>query len=136
MTARKGYRWCAKGEHWRAERFFKPKGRVCTTCQKKRNSKARHEARVTTTYGLEKGEYDKLLEEQDGCGVCGIKPRYRMDVDHDHSTNLIRGLLCRQHNRRLLPAAKDKPEVLRSAADYLEDPPALRILGERYYQGE
>ena len=89
------------------------------------------------TYGLQKDEYQKLLDAQDGkCAICGESRRYNLDVDHDHKTGLIRGLVCRLHNRKLLPSAKDNPAVLRAAADYLESPPALRILGERFYTGK
>lgn len=90
-----------------------------------------------STYGLDKGEWEKLLAAQGGaCAVCGEKRSYRLDTDHDHKTGLVRGLVCRLHNRRLLPAAKDDPAVLRAAADYLEDPPARRIIGERYFRKE
>lgn len=134
---RKGYRPCEGpcGKN-RAIRFFKPNGRVCFDCQRKTRKKATHELRVQKTYGLLPGEWDKLYEAQGGaCAICGAKPRYKMDVDHSHATGLIRALTCRRCNRRLLPAAKDNPELLRKAAAYLEDSPALRILGERYFSG-
>jgi len=74
------------------------------------------------------------MEYQGGvCAICRQLRRYRLDVDHDHKTGLVRGLTCRLCNRRILPASKDNPEVLRSAAAYLEDPPAVRFLGPRYH---
>ena len=89
------------------------------------------------TYGLKKGEYDKLFAAQDGrCAICRQTRRQRLSVDHDHKTGLTRGLACRRCNGRLLPAAKDNPEILQAAIDYLREPPALKILGERYYQGD
>lgn len=44
-----------------------------------------------------------MLELQDGgCGVCGRPAKTRrLDVDHDHKTKEIRGLLCHRHNRGL-----------------------------------
>lgn len=133
---RKGYRKCTKCLKNRHVRFFKPKGRVCLTCQKKGRSKASHEARVQSTYGLEPGDWDKLWEYQgEVCFICQRRPRYRCDTDHDHDTNLVRGLLCKVCNRRLLPAARNNIEVLKRAILYLQSPPALEVLGKRYYQG-
>ncbi|WP_245627891.1 endonuclease VII domain-containing protein [Actinomadura oligospora] len=89
------------------------------------------------TYGLERGEYDQLLAAQGGvCAICGQPRAQRLSVDHCHKAGYVRGLLCRMCNGRLLTAARDRPEVLRAAADYLESPPALRVLGERYYTGD
>lgn len=89
------------------------------------------------TYGLAKGEYETLFKAQDGrCAICGGKRRERLSVDHCHKTGLIRGLLCRMCNGRLLTAARDKPAVLRAGADYLDNPPAQRVLGERFYTGD
>ena len=86
------------------------------------------------TYGLEPGEYAKLLAAQGGvCAICKQSRRTRLDVDHDHSTGLVRGLACRSCNRKVLPYARNDPTILRNAADYLEDPPALRFLGKRYH---
>ncbi|MEU7096029.1 endonuclease VII domain-containing protein [Kitasatospora aureofaciens] len=133
-----GYRQCQKCGKNRAERFFSgPRGRTCSSCRKAGRSRARHELRVQSTYGLEPGEYAKLLAAQDGkCAICRGVRRYRLSVDHDHKTNLVRGLLCRMCNERLLTAARDRPEVLRSAADYLDAPPAQTHIGLRYYQDQ
>lgn len=131
---RAGYRRCTKCEKNRAERFFTPKGRVCSTCRKSTRRAASHEGRVTNTYGLAPGEYQALMDYQGGaCAICRQTRRYRLDVDHDHKTGLVRGLTCRLCNRRILPGAKDNPETLRNAANYLEDPPAVRFLGPRYH---
>ncbi|MEU2513760.1 endonuclease VII domain-containing protein [Streptomyces syringium] len=110
---------------------------MCASCRKKARSKASHSARVQSTYGLGPGEYDELLRLQGGrCAICGGTRRQRLSVDHCHKTHLVRGLLCRMCNGRLLTAARDRPEVLRAAADYLEDPPAQRHLGPRYHQSK
>jgi len=134
--ARKGYRRCQKCERNRAEKFFVGnRGRVCSTCRKWSRSRASHEARVMDTYGLGPGEYETLFQAQRGrCAICGGTRRQRLSVDHCHKTGIVRGLLCRMCNGRLLTSARDRPEVLRAAADYLEDPPAVRYLGERYHK--
>lgn len=67
------------------------------------------------------GTYERLLEAQGGrCAICDRPPPAdrRFDIDHDHATMKIRGLLCRGCNMRL---RKDhKPQWLRRAAEYLE----------------
>ncbi|GHF61187.1 hypothetical protein GCM10010218_48410 [Streptomyces mashuensis] len=134
---RKGFRRCSRCERNRAERFFTPRGRICGTCKKTARSTASHEARVRSTYGLGPGEYDTLFRLQGGCcAICGGTRRQRLSVDHCHKTQLVRGLLCRMCNGRLLTAARDRPTVLRAAAQYLDDPPAPRLIGRRFYQGK
>ncbi|MEU3351276.1 endonuclease VII domain-containing protein [Streptomyces sp. NPDC037389] len=90
---------------------------------------------MQATYGLLPGEYEQLFQLQQGrCAICGGTRKQRLSVDHCHTTGLVRGLLCRMCNGRLLTAAKDRPDVLRAAADYLENPPAQRHIGLRYHQ--
>ena len=80
------------------------------------------------------GEDDYLFEAQNGrCAICNGTRRQRLSVDHCHKTGRVRGLLCRMCNGRLLTSARDNPEVLRNAANYLEDPPAILHLGERLH---
>jgi hypothetical protein len=124
---------CAKCERNRAERFYKSaRGRVCLSCQKARSRTSNHAARINKTYGLDASEYAALLAAQDGrCAICRQARSYRLNVDHCHVTGAVRGLLCRLCNGRLLTAARDNPATLRSAADYLENPPALAVIGER-----
>lgn len=73
-------------------------------------------------------EVDEILKCQGGsCGGCGCtlvrggkKVKANMlCVDHDHETGKIRGLLCHACNRTL-GFVKDRPDVLRALADYLE----------------
>jgi hypothetical protein len=81
------------------------------------------------------GEYARLLAAQDGvCAGCAEPRNYRLDVDHCHKTGLVRGLLCRGCNRHVLKRARDNPHTLRRLAEYLTDPPAARILGERIHR--
>ncbi|MER7987003.1 endonuclease VII domain-containing protein [Streptomyces noursei] len=92
---------------------------------------------MRATYGLGPGEYDLLVASQGGrCAICGGVRKQRLSVDHCHKTQLVRGLLCRMCNGRLLTAANDRPETLWAAASYLEDPPAPRLIGRRFHQGK
>jgi hypothetical protein len=79
-------------------------------------------------YGLEPGQYEEILREQ--CGLCAIcrEPEHAtrqdgtprpLNVDHDHASGAIRGLLCGGCNKTL-GNMRDDPARLRAAADYLE----------------
>ncbi|MEU3599630.1 endonuclease VII domain-containing protein [Streptomyces sp. NPDC006798] len=117
-------------------RFFTgPRGRICLPCQKKARSQSAHAARVQSTYGLGPGEYERLLSAQGGvCAVCRQSRARRLDVDHCHRTGIVRGLCCARCNRQLLARGlRDDPVIARAAAAYLENPPAVQILGKRFY---
>jgi len=62
-----------------------------------------------------------MLQVQGGvCAICGNPPKTRrLDVDHDHKTGVIRGLLCFTCNHHLLGKYATVAK-LRAAADYLE----------------
>ncbi|BET51801.1 hypothetical protein RGQ21_67830 [Kitasatospora aureofaciens] len=86
-------------------------------------------------YGLLPNEYDQLVELQNGvCAICGQARKYRLNLDHSHRDGQARGAICRLCNGRLLTAARDNPETLRRAADYLENPPILRHFGVRIHR--
>lgn len=73
-------------------------------------------------YGLRQGEYDQLLNQQNGvCAICGDPPLSgrQLEVDHDHKDNHVRGLLCSPCNRGL-GAFRDDVKSLIRAAEYLE----------------
>lgn len=55
------------------------------------------------TYGLTEADYAAMLAEQNGrCRICGKAPKTRLlQVDHDHVTGRIRGLLCLRCNQAL-----------------------------------
>ena len=119
---------CAQCGLNRAERFYAgPRARKCQTCLKANRSAATHARRVLTTYGLTTEQYEALLAHQDGaCAICCGSRRYRLNVDHDHSTGLVRGLLCRRCNK-LLRDVRDNALVLGAAARFLQRPPAVEL---------
>ncbi|MEU5957577.1 endonuclease VII domain-containing protein [Streptomyces sp. NPDC047525] len=132
--ARKGFRECTKCGKNRAERFYTPRGKVCSSCRKASRRQASRNARIQATYGLTSEEYQRLLEAQGGrCAICRETRKTNLAVDHCHTTEAVRGLLCARCNGQLLArGARDRPEVLRRAAEYLEDYPAWKVLGPRY----
>lgn len=85
-------------------------------------------------FSLTADDYDKILKYQNGgCAVCHRTPRdRRLAVDHDHSTGLIRGLLCPMCNR-VSGLFGDGIERFKKLVEYLTYPPAAKALGgERY----
>lgn len=74
-------------------------------------------------YGITDEQYQQLLAEQNFvCAICGKEERVEgrsLAVDHDHETNLIRGLLCNRCNRAL-GLFNDDPELLKKAFEYLD----------------
>lgn len=72
-------------------------------------------------YGLSMEEYAALLERQHGvCAICGQPPNEGgvLHVDHDHTTGVVRGLLCPPCNTGL-GNFRDDQRLLRRAIRYL-----------------
>jgi protein-arginine kinase activator protein McsA len=78
--------------------------------------------RLFKQYGLTAQQYEDMLKSQNfGCAICGAKKNGRKKnfvIDHCHSSNKVRGLLCTQCNAGL-GNYKDSPDLLRKAINYL-----------------
>lgn len=67
------------------------------------------------------------LAQNNKCIICnkspeeaaGYRQKKRLSVDHDHTTGIVRGLLCNNCNL-MVGYAQDDPEILRKAIAYLE----------------
>lgn len=85
-------------------------------------NKTYEEQRVSRirSYGISVEEYEAMLDDQGGgCYICGGSPSNRaLDIDHDHRTGKVRGLLCSNHNRAL-GLLGDDPDLLLAAHQYL-----------------
>ena len=82
--------------------------------------------RIKKVYRLTELEYSRLVSEQDGkCGICGKPPSgtwhgdRMLNVDHDHQTGAVRGLLCNKCNRGL-GILGDTVERITAVLKYLE----------------
>lgn len=74
-------------------------------------------------YKISVEDFKSLLEAQNSaCAICLVKqvdlPR-SIDIDHNHSTGAVRGLLCPDCNRGL-GSFKDNLDCLKRAISYLE----------------
>lgn len=89
----------------------------------KYDPRKRRQARLAR-YGLTEGTFDALLAAQDGkCAICGRSDsgtdlHDSFNIDHDHKTGAVRGLLCQPCNQGL-GAFTDNPESLAAAIRYL-----------------
>lgn len=84
----------------------------------KRRARAEH---LMRKFGMTIEQYDAMLEAQGGgCFICGRPPRedISLHIDHDHSTGMVRGLLCFRCNNAIADFNED-PTVLRKAIRYL-----------------
>ncbi|MFE0331056.1 endonuclease VII domain-containing protein [Streptomyces sp. NPDC058960] len=69
-------------------------------------------------YGITEAERDELIASQAGvCCICPSAPAAH--VDHCHQTGKVRGVLCFSCNAAL-GQFKDRPDVIRRAATYVE----------------
>lgn len=112
------------------------KARLCPTCCRKHakaSKRKAHDRAIEVKYGITGDEYDMLYAAQGGkCAICltATGKARMLAVDHDHKTNIKRGLLCGSCNHRLLGGAHESIEMLQRAIDYLRNPPAPALLQE------
>ena len=70
-------------------------------------------------YGLTKERYQEMIAEQrGGCAIC-LRSDKPLQIDHDHATGKVRGLLCTGCNTAL-GKFKDSGDQLKRAIAYLE----------------
>lgn len=118
--------WCrACQAEYRKRRVAKTDSYYSDAEQAARTARPRGPQRrnIRYKYGLSADNFDSLVIEHGGrCGICSAQ-LVKLNVDHDHATGRIRGLLCSLCNRAL-GFFRDSPDRLRSAANYLENDPA------------
>ena len=102
----------------------------CKTCRKLREKPLTRKHNLRSKYDLTEQEYDYLVYVQGNkCAICStIRPGgygIHWQIDHDHITGEVRGLLCSNCNTALGLLKEDR-NVLHKAAEYLDNPPAFR----------
>ena len=84
--------------------------------------KNRHKVRkiqLDWLYGISVEAYNDMVLKQDNkCALCFKPSNRRLDVDHDHKTGKIRGLLCGKCNKGL-GLFYDDIDVFKRAVVYL-----------------
>jgi hypothetical protein len=95
----------------------------CTDVARRRNKLPQNKASqrrsdLKRRYGITPEQYGEMVVSQRGrCAICQIQAD--LQIDHDHSTGAIRGLLCHKCNK-VLGLMSDSSERLESALAYLE----------------
>ncbi len=108
------------------------KGDICGSHYATDFERARHERdpgyrrrqKLRLNFGITPEEYDQMVVAQaGGCAICGDPVSLGLDVlevDHDHTTGRIRGLLCGRCNKGI-GLFRDDPSLLRRAVAYLQN---------------
>lgn len=124
--------WTWHNDQAKQERLASKAGRICDGCSGPMPAELPAFARYCSTpcrmrsrrheaYGLTKAELDLLLAQHEQCAICQASEwgRKGPQVDHDHVTGAVRGVLCINCNNGL-GRFGDDPARLRAAAEYLE----------------
>lgn len=80
-------------------------------------SRSRHsfKQKLRQRYGIEPEDWARLYNEQNGqCAICGSTEK--LNLDHDHETGEVRGILCWDCNVSL---GKFTEKELENALEYL-----------------
>lgn len=97
-------------------------GGVCRDCyplhRQEQNAK-----RLSRASGVKRSAAEMRERQRGRCAICGTpeedSPKKRLHVDHDHGSNIVRGLLCGLCNTGL-GQFKDDPARLYAAIEYLK----------------
>ena len=87
-------------------------------------------------FGVSHDKFLAMLDTQGGlCAICGngedSRDNRSLSVDHDHTTGIVRGLLCNRCNP-MLGYARDSVAVLQAAITYLTTYSAQRGYNAEY----
>jgi hypothetical protein len=88
--------------------------------ERDRKNKKDRERYYKNRYGLTEDQRLEKFRSSPCCQICGVvfSGNTRPCIDHSHVTGLCRGVLCDLCNS-LLGYAKDSPDTIRSAIEYL-----------------
>lgn len=111
-SIRKGKRHCRLCARYR-KKFYRNKNKDAASIEDRKSS-------LKKNYNISIEDYEMMALAQGGvCAVCKTYPtRRRLDVDHNHKTGTIRGLLC-EHCNKALGLLRDDPKLLLAAAAYI-----------------
>lgn len=93
------------------------KAHRCVDC----DNSDRQNKHLVAKYGITLAQKNQMAEDQDNtCPIClqEFTEFFNIVVDHDHSTNQVRQLLCRMCNAAL-GGFGDDPDTLMRAASYI-----------------
>lgn len=98
-----------------------------------RNPDRVRKRKLKARFGLTSEQFTEMFNEQFGlCAICGSHiAEKKLSIDHCHTTNMIRGLLCQPCNLGL-GSFRDNPKTLEKAVLYLrKSPTGIKSNGAR-----
>lgn len=112
-----GHHSLCKDCHTASVRKAKARTLICASWG---NISVRTACRWMAQHHLTYQELEHLLA-QENCAICKTPFQANLigQIDHDHATGVVRGLLC-LHCNLILGHARDQPDILRAALIYLE----------------
>lgn len=122
-----GYSYCCKECHGKydKQKYKKNKSHYCEMSKQRQiNHPERNKRyRLKHAYNFTPEQYDVMFNIQQGCCIiCGANQnefKKALNIDHNHKTGEVRGLLC-THCNRMLGGARDNIIVLKNGISYLE----------------
>lgn len=105
-------------------KYFKPEDKMPVDAHGYSLKKKRpyNKAALKYFYGITPEQRAELFRKQAGrCVICN-RPAWEkdLDIDHDHKTGKVRGLLCRNCNTGL-GMFGDNVEILQNAIEYIKN---------------
>lgn len=99
---------------------------MCRKCEYVKNVK---DQQLEREYGIKRWQWKLILKSQDNkCKLCGkVFDDGKIQVDHDHKTRVVRGLLCQNCNTTL-GRIENRSEWVKRAFDYIKNANALEEL--------
>lgn len=98
--------------------YFRRKAREWRESNPEEHAKHKRQNKIRR-YGLTPERYAEMVAKQGGaCAVCLSVPDRDLDIDHCHTTGVVRGLLCNRCNRAL-GHLKDSTVLLERMLKYL-----------------
>ena len=95
------------------ERWTKEKDDACKRRWRERNPNANKIYHIRHRYGLSLEDAKQVVSGQFGsCQICGLTKK--LELDHDHTSGQIRGMVCRRCN--LMIEALERPMPYRAVA--------------------
>jgi hypothetical protein len=130
-TYKKEYNKKYHAEHREEERIAKKewdiknkeKRAAYTKKWEDKNKDWRHNYYLKRKYDISQEQYNELLIKQRGrCAICGthqLELKKALSVDHNHTTNKVRELLCDKCNVAI-GLLNESPDILKKAIEYLQ----------------
>ena len=80
---------------------------------------------LKNNFGITIEQFNEMSKNQDNrCGICNnlftARKPFNPNVDHNHATNKIRGLLCGQCNRSI-GLLRDDPVIIKNAIKWITE---------------